>query len=49
MGMMQNSWVFDFTDAADRSFRIDELTLQTWRGERIVRERFYYDPARQWI
>jgi len=25
--------------------RLDELSLQTWRGDRIVSERFFYDPA----
>jgi hypothetical protein len=24
---------------------MDELALQRWRGDRIVEERFYYDPA----
>jgi hypothetical protein len=38
-------WVFDFTFADGRQATMDELALQTWRGDRIVRERFYYDPA----
>ena len=25
--------------------RLDELSLQTWRGDRIASERFFYDPA----
>jgi hypothetical protein len=24
---------------------MDELALQTWDGDRIATERFYYDPA----
>jgi hypothetical protein len=24
---------------------LDELALQIWQGDRIVRERFYYDPG----
>jgi hypothetical protein len=24
---------------------MDELALQTWDGDRIAAERFYYDPA----
>ncbi|MES2072435.1 MAG: nuclear transport factor 2 family protein [Pseudomonadota bacterium] len=42
-------WVFDFTTHDGRRFRLDELAYQTWAGEKIVQERFYYDPAPQWI
>jgi ketosteroid isomerase-like protein len=38
-------WVFVFTRMDGTSFRMEELALQRWRGERIVEERFYYDPA----
>lgn len=38
-------WIFDFEGKDGRVRRIDELALQTWRGERIQSERFYYDPA----
>ena len=38
-------WVFEFTRLDGTSFRMDELTHQRWRGDRIVDERFYYDPA----
>ena len=38
-------WVFDFTFTGGRQATMDELALQTWRGDRVVRERFYYDPA----
>ena len=38
-------WVFDITYADGRQAVLDELALQTWGGDRIVRERFYYDPA----
>ena len=27
------------------SFRMEEIAWQRWRGERIVEERFFYDPA----
>jgi ketosteroid isomerase-like protein len=40
-------WVFDITVADGRSFVLDELAWQTWRGDRIARERFYYDPAQR--
>jgi len=39
------NWVFEMT-GPDGTMRIlDELALQTWDGDRIRRERFYYDPA----
>ena len=38
-------WVFEFTRPDGTSFRMDELAHQRWRGDRIVVERFYYDPA----
>jgi hypothetical protein len=25
--------------------RADEVALQQWRGDRIFRERFFYDPS----
>jgi len=38
-------WVFDIIDRKGRAFRTDELAHQVWKGDKIVRERFYYDPA----
>jgi len=38
-------WVFEFTRADGARFRMDELAHQRWRGDRILEERFYYDPA----
>lgn len=43
------NWVFEFVGKDGRRFRMDELSHQVWTGERIMRERFYYDPARQKI
>ena len=38
-------WIFEF-DLRDGSLlHIEELAHQTWRGEQIARERFFYDPA----
>jgi ketosteroid isomerase-like protein len=38
-------WIFEF-DLKDGSLlRIEELAHQTWRGEQIAHERFFYDPA----
>ena len=38
-------WTFVFTRRDGASFRMEELAYQRWRGDRIVEERFYYDPA----
>jgi len=38
-------WIFEFTRMDDTVMRIEELAFQTWRGDRIQSERFYYDPA----
>jgi len=37
-------WTFEFTKPDGRRFRMEELALQRWRGERIAEERFFYDP-----
>jgi ketosteroid isomerase-like protein len=39
------NWVFEFVRQDGSGFRMDELALQFWRGDRIARERFCYDPA----
>jgi ketosteroid isomerase-like protein len=39
-------WVFELTDKSGKVHRIDEVALQEWRGDRIFRERFFYDPSR---
>lgn len=38
-------WVFDFTRLDGTRLRIDEFAYQRWQGEKIVEERFFYDPA----
>ena len=40
-------WVFDIVQADGRKFTLDELAYQTWRGDKIAQERFYYDPAQR--
>jgi hypothetical protein len=40
-------WVFDITEPDGRAYSLDELAYQTWRGEMIAQERFYYDPAQR--
>lgn len=41
------NWIFDFVNREGRAFTLDELAFQLWRGERIIEERFYYDPAQR--
>lgn len=38
-------WVFEFEDHNGRRFRLEELATQLWRGDRIIQERFHFDPA----
>jgi ketosteroid isomerase-like protein len=39
------NWIFELK-GKDGGVRIlDEVTMQTWRDDRIASERFYYDPA----
>jgi ketosteroid isomerase-like protein len=39
-------WIFELTDKSGKVHRIDEVSLQKWRGDKIFRERFFYDPSR---
>jgi hypothetical protein len=38
------NWVFEIT-AGEHAFTLDEVAYQEWRGDRIIRERYFYDPA----
>ena len=39
------NWVFEMTGRDGKARTLDELALQSWDGDRIARERFFYDPA----
>jgi ketosteroid isomerase-like protein len=39
------NWRFDFTGTDGTRYRFDQLAFQSWKGDRIVNERFYYDSA----
>lgn len=39
------NWVFEMSGRDGVVRRMDELALQTWSGDRIVEEQFYYDPG----
>jgi len=37
-------WRFKFTRKDGTKRVMEEMALQTWRGEQLVEERFFYDP-----
>lgn len=37
-------WKFTFTSGDGATRTLDEIAWQTWRGDELVEERFYYDP-----
>jgi len=37
-------WSFSFSNAEGVIRTLDEIAWQTWRGDKLVEERFYYDP-----
>jgi hypothetical protein len=39
-------WIFELTDKTGSVRRVDEVALQEWRGDRVFRERFFYDPSK---
>lgn len=39
-------WVFEFVCHSGKTGRFDEVALQEWRGDRVFRERFFYDPSK---
>jgi ketosteroid isomerase-like protein len=39
-------WNFEMTDRSGKVRRFDEVALQEWRGDKVFRERFFYDPTK---
>ena len=39
------NWLFEFTGADGKRYRMNQVALQRWQGDRIVHERFFYDSA----
>ena len=39
-------WVFEFETLEGVRSRLEELAWQRWEGDRIVEEKFFYDPSR---
>ena len=38
-------WRFEFTGKDGSKRVIEEVAWQTWRGEQLIEEHFYYDPG----
>lgn len=38
-------WVFTFTAEDGTQKTMDEVAWQRWAGDKVVEERFYYDPS----
>lgn len=41
------NWVFTMTHPDGSHFDFEELAYQRWRDDRIVEERFFYDPRQR--
>ena len=39
-------WVFEFVFKSGKTSRFEEVALQEWRGDKVFRERFFYDPSK---
>ena len=39
-------WIFELTSLSGTVRRVDEIAMQEWRGDRIFRERFFYEPSK---
>jgi ketosteroid isomerase-like protein len=39
------NWVFDYTTADGKRYRMDEVAIQTWRDGKVVHERYVYDTG----
>ena len=38
-------WIFEYTSQTGKAVRFEELAYQSWEGELVVQEKFFYDPA----
>jgi hypothetical protein len=38
-------WIYYFETGDDKLRRVEELVLQQWQGDQIIREQFFFDPA----
>jgi hypothetical protein len=37
-------WRFDFVFPDGKGFTLEEMAVQRWQGEKILEEKFFYDP-----
>jgi ketosteroid isomerase-like protein len=42
-------WTFDRISHEGLVTHLEEVALQVWKGDRILRERFFYDSATAWF
>jgi ketosteroid isomerase-like protein len=40
-------WRFSFVFKDGRQMRMEEIAWQTWRGDKIAEETFFYDPSQR--
>ena len=40
-------WIFDFVYLSGKTARFDEVAIQEWRGDKVFRERFFYEPTKK--
>ena len=43
------NWIFEITDGLGKRRRLDEVAYQLWRENKIIQERFYYDPVQRQV
>jgi hypothetical protein len=43
------NWIFEITDGEGKRRRLNEVAYQLWQAGKIIRERFYYDPAQRQV
>ncbi len=41
------NYVFEMTTTSGDRLRMDEIAYQLWRGDEIVHERYFFDPAQR--
>ncbi|MEP3889451.1 MAG: nuclear transport factor 2 family protein [Hellea sp.] len=41
-------WVFEIIDSLGQRRRLEEVALQSWKGDKIIKEQFFYDSATAW-
>jgi ketosteroid isomerase-like protein len=41
------NYVFEMTTTNGDRLRMDEIAYQLWRGDQIIHERYFYDPAQR--